>query len=68
MIFFQIFYSFDNNAFLAKILKKNVDFLLNKVRKIANKNFFMIKYKMLYIYDFHIDFQFQAQKVMLSKS
>ena len=41
---------------------KNVDFLLNKVRKIANKNYFMIKYKMLYIYDFHIDFQFRAKK------
>ena len=37
-------------------------FFTKKVQKMSNKNFFFIKYKMLTVYGFHVDFQFRAQK------
>ena len=48
------------NRFLSK-LSKNGQFLLNEVKKISNDEIFLIKYKMLRMYDFHIDFQFQVK-------
>ena len=42
--------------------QKNGQLLLNKVQKMTNKIFFLIRYKMLTIYGFHIDFQFWTQK------
>ena len=49
------------NKFLSK-LSKNVVFLLNKVKKIIKDQKNLIKSKLLRMYDFHVDFQFGAQK------
>ena len=43
------------NRFLSN-LSKNGQFLLNKVQKVTNDEFFFIKYKMHRKCDFHIDF------------
>ena len=51
------------NRFLSK-LSKNGQFLLNEVKKIRNDEIFLTKYKMLRMYDFHIDFQFQVKKLL----
>ena len=48
------------NRFWSKLSKKG-QFSLNKVRKMANKNIFSIKYEMITVYGFHIDFQFRGQ-------
>ena len=47
-------------GFLSK-LSKNGQFLLNEDKKITNDKIFLIKYKMLRMYDFNIDFQFQVK-------
>ena len=47
--------------FLLK-LSKNGEFLLYKVLKIIKDQFFFVKSKLLRMYNFHIDFQFLAQK------
>ena len=43
-------------------INKNDHFSLNKVQKMRNKKFFFIKYKMLKVYGFNMDFQFWAKK------
>ena len=46
--------------FKGKLTKLGI-FSLNKVWKITNKNKFLMKYKMITVYGFHIDFQFHGQ-------
>ena len=43
-------------------MPNNGQFLLDEVKKISNDGIFLMKYKMLRMYDFHIDFQFQVKK------
>ena len=60
LLLVHIIYSGRNKISLK--INKNGHFSLNKVQKMSNKNFFLIKYKMLTVYGFHMDFQFRAQK------
>ena len=50
----------DKNRFWSRS-SKNWQFSENKVWKMTDKFFFPIKYKMLTVYGFHIDFQFWAK-------
>ena len=54
------FYNLGKKRFWSKSLKK-WQFSVNKVWKMTNKIYFPIKYKMLTVYGFHIDFQFWAK-------